>query len=125
MKKDARGTKLTCQVEECGSRFYDLNREPPICPICGATYVIVQPEDVVPETPEETKPESSGAEEGAAATEKDGESEAIDEIADIETDDALSDDDDESDVFLESDEDEEGGNVSDLVGGVKPTKQES
>lgn len=37
--KAARGHKLTCQNSDCGSRFYDLNREPPECPICGTTYV--------------------------------------------------------------------------------------
>lgn len=34
--KAARGTKRTCQG--CGARFYDLNRDPIICPICGAEY---------------------------------------------------------------------------------------
>jgi uncharacterized protein (TIGR02300 family) len=28
------GTKRTCQA--CGARFYDLRREPPACPKCGA-----------------------------------------------------------------------------------------
>ena len=37
--KAARGTKRTCQNSECGSRFYDLHREPAECPICGAAYV--------------------------------------------------------------------------------------
>ncbi|MCK5088929.1 MAG: FYDLN acid domain-containing protein, partial [Hyphomicrobiaceae bacterium] len=34
--KQNRGTKRTCQNSECGSRFYDLNRTPIACPICGA-----------------------------------------------------------------------------------------
>lgn len=37
--KAARGAKRTCQNSDCGSRFYDLNREPAECPICGTTYV--------------------------------------------------------------------------------------
>ena len=37
--KAARGTKRTCQNTECGSRFYDLKREPAECPICGTAYV--------------------------------------------------------------------------------------
>ena len=37
--KAARGTKRTCQNSDCGSRFYDLNREPAECPICGTAYV--------------------------------------------------------------------------------------
>jgi hypothetical protein len=30
--KVQRGTKRTCQNPECGSRFYDLNRDPITCP---------------------------------------------------------------------------------------------
>ncbi len=36
--KQERGTKRTCQSNECGARFYDLNRNPIICPICGSVY---------------------------------------------------------------------------------------
>ena len=36
--KAERGTKRTCQNPECGSRFYDLNRDPIVCPICQTTY---------------------------------------------------------------------------------------
>jgi uncharacterized protein (TIGR02300 family) len=35
-----RGTKRTCQNPGCGSRFYDLNRDPIACPICSTVYVI-------------------------------------------------------------------------------------
>ncbi len=38
--KAERGTKRTCQNSECGSRFYDLNRDPIICPICQSTYAL-------------------------------------------------------------------------------------
>jgi uncharacterized protein (TIGR02300 family) len=33
-----RGTKRSCQNSECGSRFYDLNKEPITCPVCGSVY---------------------------------------------------------------------------------------
>jgi uncharacterized protein (TIGR02300 family) len=36
--KAERGTKRTCQNTECGERFYDLNRDPIVCPICNTTY---------------------------------------------------------------------------------------
>jgi len=39
--KAERGTKRTCQNPECGSRFYDLNRDPITCPICGTVYQLV------------------------------------------------------------------------------------
>ena len=34
----ARGTKHTCGNEDCGERFYDLNRSPTDCPYCGETF---------------------------------------------------------------------------------------
>src|SRR5438094_8513580 len=36
--KADRGTKRLCQHHQCGSRFYDLNRNPITCPICGSVY---------------------------------------------------------------------------------------
>jgi uncharacterized protein (TIGR02300 family) len=36
--KADRGTKRSCQNSQCGSRFYDLNRDPISCPICGSIY---------------------------------------------------------------------------------------
>ncbi|MEM6499030.1 MAG: FYDLN acid domain-containing protein, partial [Pseudomonadota bacterium] len=48
--KEARGTKRTCQIEDCGARFYDLNRDPIICPICEMEFVLAA--TVVEEEPE-------------------------------------------------------------------------
>jgi uncharacterized protein (TIGR02300 family) len=46
--KADRGTKRTCQDESCGSRFYDLARDPITCPICGAAYkIIVEPPSAI------------------------------------------------------------------------------
>jgi uncharacterized protein (TIGR02300 family) len=40
--KAARGTKRVCQA--CEVRFYDLLRDPIVCPSCGAQYTpVVQP----------------------------------------------------------------------------------
>jgi uncharacterized protein (TIGR02300 family) len=36
--KAERGTKRTCQNPECGSRFYDLSRDPIICPTCQTVF---------------------------------------------------------------------------------------
>jgi len=36
--KAERGTKRTCRSSACGSRFYDLNRDPIACPVCGTVY---------------------------------------------------------------------------------------
>jgi hypothetical protein len=35
----ARGTKHTCGNDDCGKRFYDLNRSSLDCPYCGVTLV--------------------------------------------------------------------------------------
>jgi uncharacterized protein (TIGR02300 family) len=36
--KAERGTKRVCQ--SCGSKFYDLNRDPITCPICQSIYQV-------------------------------------------------------------------------------------
>jgi hypothetical protein len=37
--KAARGTKRVCQA--CETRFYDLGREPIMCPSCGVPFTVV------------------------------------------------------------------------------------
>lgn len=49
--KDARGTKRTCQNPECGSRFYDLKRNPIACPLCGAAYALASAPGGLPTAP--------------------------------------------------------------------------
>ena len=34
------GTKLTCQ--SCETKLYDLNKKNPICPKCGAEYIVAK-----------------------------------------------------------------------------------
>ncbi|GBE44733.1 protein of unknown function [bacterium BMS3Bbin10] len=41
MIKDKRGTKRLC--ESCGKKFYDLGRDPTVCPICDAPFIIEKP----------------------------------------------------------------------------------
>ncbi len=121
---DKRGTKLTCQSEECGARFYDLNKKSPACPVCGTAYKVTPPpETVVKETPKpepKEKPVKSMAEEGAeAAADKDPDEAAVDELADLGTDEEISDDDDNSnETLLVNDEDEQGGDVKSIVSGA-------
>jgi hypothetical protein len=33
--KSKLGKRYTCFVTECGAKFYDLNRQPALCPRCG------------------------------------------------------------------------------------------
>jgi hypothetical protein len=112
---DARGTKRTCQNDDCGARFYDLNKDPIICPLCEAPYVIAHAPAGVP-LPEEPKPKEGKLpgdnEDVDAKAAEDG------ELADVETDDAIPDDDDDADTFLEDEEEEDSGNVKAIVPGI-------
>ncbi|MGD9802600.1 MAG: TIGR02300 family protein [Hyphomicrobiaceae bacterium] len=109
--KQARGTKRTCQSDECGARFYDLNRDPIACPICGSVYeiasgpvgAIFKDEEKAPRKP---KKDTAKAEADIEATE-DGE-DVADEEETVEAD--------ADDAFLE-DEEEEEGSMSNIVGG--------
>ncbi|MGD9806835.1 MAG: TIGR02300 family protein [Hyphomicrobiaceae bacterium] len=111
--KAARGTKRTCQSGSCGSRFYDLGRDPIICPICGTTYVIARG-PAEPEREERRpvrKPEPAPALGSAAEVEVESE----DALVDVEGgDEPLADA--EDDTFLEEEEDG-GGDVTSIIGG--------
>lgn len=115
--KQARGTKRTCQNHECGSRFYDLNRDPIVCPICGGVYEIA------------SSPLAAAAvvEDKAARKPKKAEfasEEAAGDLPAVEGEDALVDIEGEEPIageasdetFLEEEE-EDGGDVSGILGG--------
>ena len=110
--KAARGTKRTCQSGSCGARFYDLSRDPIVCPICGSTYAIARgpaPDreerrqarkvEPVPVLSPEVAPEAEAED---ALVDVEGAEEPIADAAD--------------DAFLEEEEDA-GGDVSGIIGG--------
>jgi uncharacterized protein (TIGR02300 family) len=115
--KAERGTKRTCQNNQCGARFYDLNRDPAICPICQTVYELAAasampipapvkaPDPRKPKKPlfPEQKPEESPEAEGE---------EALVALEDEEA--AAPGDDDET--FLEEEE-EDGADMSNIIGG--------
>jgi uncharacterized protein (TIGR02300 family) len=102
------GTKRECA--ECATRFYDLNREPIVCPSCEAVYVIEVPK---PSSKSRAKsaPVAKPAPVKVEETEETEDDEAaLLKTAGIEEDD--SDDDGEEDgvvgdVFVEDDDDED------------------
>lgn len=112
--KQARGTKRTCQNDECGSRFYDLNRNPIVCPICGSVYALASgPVTAAAEEKRPGRPKKQVFEDieaGPAAPE----AEADEELSDIEGEEPVAAEADET--FLEEEE-EEGGDVSNIIGG--------
>jgi uncharacterized protein (TIGR02300 family) len=88
MPKAEWGVKRTCA--SCGARFYDLTKDPIVCPDCGATFVI----------------ETLSKGRGRRMVETTRETEIETEDADlVDDDDAVladdSDDDDDDDVVVE------------------------
>lgn len=115
----ARGTKRTCQSNECGARFYDLSRNPIICPICGSIYELASS----PLTASMIAEEKAAARK-ARKPEFVAEKLPADGLPDVEADEVLPDLEDaeaaitpgEDETFLEEEE-EEGGDVSGILGG--------
>ena len=109
--KQARGTKRTCQSDECGARFYDLNRNPIACPICGTIYVIASgPVGVLfkDEEKAQRKVKKEAVKDDQAAEETE------DEIDEIEDDDSVEGEAD--DTFLEDEEEDGESDVTGIVG---------
>lgn len=114
MAKPELGTKRQCL--SCGAKFYDLNKDPILCPKCGTVFVAqalrgraeVARADESEETDVETGAELVSLDE-VAAGEKAKEV-AVDDDVDIE------DDIDDDDTFLEEDETSDD-DVSDLIDG--------
>jgi uncharacterized protein (TIGR02300 family) len=136
MSKPARGTKRVCQ--SCGVRFYDLSRNPIVCPVCQTVYQVTPPTsrrgerapapEVRPKVEEETEtvaaegPETISLEE----VEEGGDDVALDEdeeIVDLGDDDAQIPAADDDDTFLEEPEGDEEADVTGIVGG--PEKEET
>ncbi len=113
MANSDRGTKRTCQ--HCEVKFYDLNKEPIICPKCGEEFIIetvtVVPElkqTEVNESPEEkieiideNIPEIISLDDVEDA---ENEGEDIPDLDEVEVDDDINAD--QQDTFLEEDDDD-------------------
>ena len=119
--KAHRGTKRTCQNGSCGSRFYDLGRDPIVCPICGSTYAIAHG-PAVPER-EERRAARKVEPVPALGPEAAPEAEAEDALVDVEgAEEPIAEAGD--DTFLEEEEDA-GGDVSGIVGGGGEDEEET
>jgi uncharacterized protein (TIGR02300 family) len=118
--KAERGTKRTCQNPDCGSRFYDLNRDPIVCPICQSTYEIV----ASPVAMAAAAPLSENARRAIKKPAYDVAGSKPDDVPEAEGDDlaavvegdeeAAASDDDQT--FLEEEE-EDGSDMSNIIGG--------
>lgn len=124
--KAARGTKRVCQ--NCGSKFYDLNRDEIVCPICNTMYKHEtlpskamlagnssdedDDDDVLAATPstvEMVPLEEADGDDGDIPDLEDN------DLVEIEDDDEELSSDDES--FIEVEDDDSGNDVSGIVSG--------
>jgi uncharacterized protein (TIGR02300 family) len=113
--KQSRGTKRTCQSAECGSRFYDLNRNPIACPICGTVYEIASsPLALAAEDKSPRRARKADVAPSKVPVEADADGEADDALAEIETEDGDDIATESDETFLEEEE-EEGGDVAGIV----------
>ena len=114
------GTKRLCGG--CGTKYYDLNRDPITCPKCGTVFIVAQAmraktaakAAVVEEDEDDVELDDEGAE-MVSLEEADAETEGDTAVAidDDEVDEEIGDD-DADDVFID-DEDEEDGDVPGIV----------
>ena len=130
-QKEARGSKRMCH--SCSSRFYDLNRDPIICPVCQTTFVLTATE-VAANAAEAAKPKPvklPPKKEAFVPTEAlpDGmdlpEMESTEALAEIEgaEDAEIEGDETPEDTFLE--EETEGDDVSGLIEGPVEGEEEA
>ena len=120
MTKPDLGGKRQCQ--NCGTKFFDLNKDPILCPKCGTVFQVTATNARAASRAPVQDDEEAEAEPGAevvpledADASDDGKVTAVvaDEDPDVEDDDTSADDDD---TFLEEEE-EDDADVSDLIDG--------
>lgn len=118
MAKPELGNKRQCQ--NCGARFFDLNKNPITCPKCGTIFHAAQSSRAIQhETPaDEEDVEAAGAGDIISLEEADAGEDKIavegDEDVEIEVAD---------DTFLEEEE-EDGDDVGDLIDDVHDDDEE-
>ena len=134
MAKPELGTKRLCA--SCGAKFYDLSKDPIICPKCETVFHPVvlstrgrpEPRPVAPVAPVAPEPAETPDVEMVSLEEADAENEGSKKPAaaeaDGEDDVEVADDGNEDDTFLETDEDE-GDDVSDIVGGEREDEEDT
>ena len=127
--KETRGTKRTCQNEDCDTKFYDLNRDPIVCPTCETVYrlaVVAEEEPVpvaVPVAPVRAPIDPKASVDGDEVSDDDDALVSL-EDADAELGADDDDDDDDDNTFLATDDDDDTG-VGDIIVGVEKEDEES
>ena len=120
MAKPELGIKRICP--NCGSKYYDLNRDPIICPRCGTQFEAVtriRPPAAVEDDEDETELEGDTKAEFVPLEDADQEEADTGAVAVESDDDDVEDDDADDDSFLAPDEDEDDDDVGDIIGDVE------
>lgn len=132
MVKPELGTKRTCP--SCAARFYDLLKDPIVCPKCGVSFVVatlLPSKSEFPQAAPKVKKPEIQAEEAPdvelVSLEEVEEPDTDDETAGIEDvdlgEDADVEEGSEDDTFL-VEEEEDGDNVSGLIDGGQGGKED-
>jgi uncharacterized protein (TIGR02300 family) len=127
------GTKRLCAG--CGAKFYDLNKDPIVCPKCGTVYevAVVAPRgrpDAAAERAAAPEPEAAEPQEAEfvsleeADAEVEGAKKPADEAGDEAEIEEVEGDDDDDSTFIEETE-EEDTDVSGIIGGDIENEEET
>ncbi|GJE39838.1 TIGR02300 family protein [Methylobacterium persicinum] len=126
MARPELGLKRQCM--SCGAKFYDLARDPAVCPKCGAVYQAVASRAAPPALSRSTDDDEDETDEKGPELVSLDEVEADEAEADPTPDDDATDDSDSSgdddDTFLEE-EDAGDDDVADLIDGDIENDEES
>ncbi len=120
MAKPDLGAKRQCQ--SCATKFYDLNKDPIVCPKCGSIFQVVA---LARAASRDDEKEEAEIEKKGVDTVSLDEVEAEENAAEvIDVDDDVEIEDDADDTFLEEDETEDD-DVTGLIDGDIETDEES
>jgi uncharacterized protein (TIGR02300 family) len=109
------GAKRQCQ--NCGAKFFDLNRDPIVCPKCGTVFQGVVARAARATAKEEETEDETAAPAGVELVSLDEVEATEEKVADPVVDDLdVEDDDTADDAFLEEEE-EDDDDVSALIDG--------
>ena len=122
MAKPELGAKRQCQ--NCGTKFFDMSRDPIICPKCGTVFQalpVTRAARSAPAARDDTDVEAQEAGPELVSLEDAEAGEKVEAVVDddIEVDDAPADD-----TFLEEEE-EENDDVADLIDGDLENDEEA
>ena len=107
MAKPELGTKRLCP--NCGTKYYDLNRDPILCPKCGAAFTAVAVSARAKPAPveeEEVEADEAMPVDFVSLEEADAETEGAEAVPDIDDEEIEDIGDDLGDTFLEEEEDD-------------------